>query len=162
MEYGDREAAVKDPAGNDWYIATHKAGTSHVPEGLRTVTSSVSVKDAAGFLKFLEKGFAANVVSKHMGEGGAVGHAKVRIGDSVMEVSEAHGEWGPRKAALHVYLPDCDAVFQSVIAAGASLQMEPKDQSYGERSGTAVDAWGNHWYIATYQGEAGKEQAASS
>ena len=29
--YGDREASVKDPFGNTWYIATHKAGPSHVP-----------------------------------------------------------------------------------------------------------------------------------
>jgi PhnB protein len=162
MEYRDREGGVKDPAGNDWYIATHKAGKRHVPEGLRTVTPGMRVTGAAEFLKFLEKGFAAKVVSRDEGAGGVVAHAKARIGDSVLECAEANGKWGPRMVATHVYVPDCDAVFRSVIGAGASSQLEPTDQSYGERSGTAVDAWGNHWYIATYQGEPGKEHAASS
>src|SRR5215468_11578249 len=35
--YGDREAGVRDVAGNHWYIATHQAG-GHVPPGLGTVT----------------------------------------------------------------------------------------------------------------------------
>jgi len=36
QEYGERSASVKDPAGNYWYIATHK-GESHVPKGLHSV-----------------------------------------------------------------------------------------------------------------------------
>src|SRR5439155_501428 len=35
--YGDREASVRDVAGNHWYIATHQTG-GHVPAGLGTVT----------------------------------------------------------------------------------------------------------------------------
>ena len=36
QEYGERSASVKDPAGNIWYIATHK-GESYVPKGLHNV-----------------------------------------------------------------------------------------------------------------------------
>src|SRR6266550_6179310 len=38
--YGDREAGVKDPTGNYWWIATHKLGPAetYIPEGLRPVT----------------------------------------------------------------------------------------------------------------------------
>ena len=157
MVYGDREGGVKDAAGNDWFIATHKQGATpkpgnrFVPEGFRSVTPGLSVKGAAALLTFLEKAFGATVVDKNEGENGVVGHATVRIGDSVLECSEAHGEWGPRTVAIHVYVPDVDAVYRAAIAAGATSLTEPKDQFYGERGGAAIDAWGNHWYIATHQ-----------
>jgi len=157
MVYGDREGGVKDPAGNDWFMATHKreAGgqpANHfAPEGFRSVTAGLAVSGAAAMLEFLKKVFGANVVDKNEGPNGVVGHATVRIGDSVLECSEAHGEWGPRAVAIHVYVPDVDAVYRSALAAGATSIEEPKDQFYGERGGAVIDAWENHWYIATHQ-----------
>jgi PhnB protein len=52
--------------------------------------------------------------------------------------------------AIHLYVPDVDARYTNAMAAGAKSLSEPRDQFYGERSGGAVDAWGNHWYIATH------------
>jgi PhnB protein len=148
-DYGDREGGVTDPGGNQWYIGTHKAGRHFVPDGLHSVTVGMSVKDAAKFLEFLVKAFAAEIVFNKEAPGGVVGHAKVRIGDSIMECSEAHGKWGPRPGALHVYFPDVDQTYNDAVAAGGQSLHEPKDQFYGERSATVIDAWGNHWYIAT-------------
>jgi len=156
MEYGDREGSIKDPSGNDWYIATHmgtggQAGVHFAPKGFHALTPYLSVKGAAALLGFLEKAFEANVVDKDEGANGAVGHATVQIGDSMLECSEAHGQWGPRSSAIHVYVPDVDAAFRAAIAAGATSLADPKDQFYGERNGAAMDPWGNHWYIATHQ-----------
>jgi uncharacterized glyoxalase superfamily protein PhnB len=44
--YGDREAGVKDQAGNVWYIATNKA-TGHMREGLRSIALSASSRSAS-------------------------------------------------------------------------------------------------------------------
>jgi PhnB protein len=161
MEYCDREGGVKDPSGNDWYIATHrratpkgaeqKLGNPFASQGFRSVTPGLNVTGAAALLQFLEKSFGASIVDKKAGTNGTVGHATVQIGDSVLECSEAHGQWGPRPVAIHVYVPDVDRVYCAAIAAGATSLAEPKDQFYGERSGAAMDAWGNHWYIATHQ-----------
>ncbi len=150
MDYGDLEGGIKDPSGNHWYIATHKSGKHFAPEGLRSITPGMSVKDAAKFLGFLEKAFGASATIEHSSPQGVVGHAKVQIGDSMLECSEAHGEWGPRLATLHLYVPDVDATYHSAISAGATSLSEPKDQSYGERNGGVVDPWGNHWYIARH------------
>jgi len=150
MDYGDREGGVTDPSGNQWYIATHKAGGHFAPEGLRSVTAGLSVRDAAKFLEFLAKAFAAQIVFQKEAPGGAVGHAKVRIGDSLIECSEAHGKWGPRPVALHLYVPDVDRTYRDALAAGGQSLSEVKDQFYGERNGGVVDGWGNHWYIATH------------
>jgi PhnB protein len=62
---------------------------------------------------------------------------------------------------MHVYVPDVDAVYRRAIAAGATSLSEPKDQFYGERSGNAIDAWGNHWYIATHTEDLTAEELLS-
>jgi PhnB protein len=149
MDYGDREGGVSDPSVNQWYIGTHKSGGHYTPSGFRSVTGGFSVRGAGEFLSFLEKAFAANVVSKQPGANGTVAHGVLRIGDTLLECSEAHGEWGPRPVTMHMYVPDVDAVYRAAISAGASALSEPKDQFYGERNGGLMDAWGNHWYIAT-------------
>jgi PhnB protein len=161
MDYGDHEGGVTDPSGNQWHLATHKAGGHLAPEGLRSVTAGMSVKGAAEFLEFLVKAFAADIVFKMEAAGGTVGHAKVRIGDSIIECSEAHGQWGPRPVTLHLYVPDVDGRYKDAVAAGAKSLSEPEDQFYGERNGGVVDAWGNHWYIATHTEELTTEELMS-
>ena len=54
---------MKDPFGNTWYIATHKAGPSHVPEGLRTVTPFLQVHGVDALLGFAKKAFGAETVA---------------------------------------------------------------------------------------------------
>lgn len=146
--YGDREAGVKDPSGNRWWIATHQSG-SHVPEGLRAVTLFFNPRGAPRFIEYLQKAFDAEVASRHEGPDGTVHHAVVRIGDSAIEMGEAHGEYQPTPCAIHLYVPDADAVYRQALAAGGVSLSEPADRPYGERSGGVADPFGNIWYIAT-------------
>jgi len=69
---------------------------------------------------------------------------------SAKNFNALHGH-GTRNATLHVYVPDVDAVHTRALAAGATSLQEPKDQFYGERNSGVMDAWGNHWYIATHR-----------
>jgi len=50
---------------------------------------------------------------------------------------------------FYLYVPECDAVYQRALAAGATSLFEPKDQAYGDRSGAVTDPFGNQWYIAS-------------
>jgi uncharacterized glyoxalase superfamily protein PhnB len=151
--YGDREASVKDPAGNDWYIATHKEGKTHVPEGLGTVTNYLHPRGAAGLIAFLERAFGAQELFRVASPEGVVHHAKVRIGSSVVEVGEAHGEWQPRPSAIYLYVPDVDATHDQAVRAGAVSAQVPADQPYGDRVAHVNDPAGNIWYIATHKKE---------
>jgi PhnB protein len=160
-DYGDREGGISDTSGNQLYIATRKVREHFAPEGLRSVTPGLSVKGAAGFLAFLQEALGASVLFKEDGPDGMVGHAKVRIGDSIVECREAHGKWDPRPVTLHVYVPDVDAACKDAVGAGAKSLSKSKDQFYGERNGGVVDAWGNHWYIATHMGDLSSEQMMS-
>jgi PhnB protein len=151
MDYGDREAGIEDMCGNHWYIGTQQSGPSYRPELLQDLNPSASLKDAPRFITFLEMAFAAALLEKHVDQAGKIGHAKLRIGDTVMELREGHGKWGPRPTAFHYYTKDCDEVFARGLGAGGKQLLAVKDQPYGERGGSLLDDWGNHWYIATHQ-----------
>jgi PhnB protein len=87
-----------------------------------------------------------------------VGHAEIKIGDSVIMLADEHpamGYRGPRSlggssVSILLYLEDVDAVFERAIKAGAKAQRPVADQFYGDRSGTLEDPFGHVWTVATH------------
>ena len=75
---------------------------------------------------------------------------RLRIGDSVVMLGDAHGEHKPLQTMLYVYVDDADAIYQRALAAGATSVQAPVDQFYGDRSGGVKDPFGNLWWIATH------------
>jgi PhnB protein len=146
--YGDREAGVKDPFGNQWYIATH-AGASAIPEGLRSVTPYLHPRRADQLIGFLRQVFGAEEVDRFQSPDGVIVHAKIRIGDSIVEMSEAHGPYQPMPPQFYLSVPDVDARYEKALSAGATSIQAPADQSYGARTAGVTDPFGNVWYIAT-------------
>jgi uncharacterized glyoxalase superfamily protein PhnB len=146
--YGDREAGVKDPTGNVWWIATHKLGPagSYIPAGLRPVTPFLHPVGAAGLIEFMKEAFEAEEVSREQSPEGMIHHAMVRIGDSMIEMGEAHGEAQPMPPALFMNVENVEESYQRAIQAGAASMQAPMDQSYG-RTAWVKDAWGNVWYL---------------
>jgi uncharacterized glyoxalase superfamily protein PhnB len=157
-DYGDREAGIRDPAGNFWFIATHTAGKGFKPVTLQDLNSYFSVKDSARFLDFLEKAFRAETVDKHASKDGSIMHAQVRIGDTVVELSEGRAPWGPRSVSHHYYVENCDQVFAQGLANSCSVLQPMAEQFYGDRSGSLLDPWGNHWYIASHLEDLTREE----
>src|ERR1700683_5544321 len=148
-EYGEHGASVKDPFGNLWYIATHQ-GESYVPKGLNNVNVYMHPLRAEPVIGFLKRAFGALEIAKYASPDGVVHHAGIRVGDSVVEMGEAHGPYQPMQSTFYMYVPDCDAVYRRALAAGAKSISEPTDQPYGDRSGGVTDPFGNTWYIATH------------
>jgi uncharacterized glyoxalase superfamily protein PhnB len=149
--YGDREGSVRDAFGNHWYIATHTAAPAagHRPAGLRAVTPYLHPHGADRLIEFLKAAFAADLVARHQSPEGSVQHAKVRIGDSMIEMGEAHGPWQPMPAALHLYVEGVDDLYARALRAGATARRPPVDEPYGDRAAHVQDAFGNLWYLAT-------------
>ncbi len=168
--YGDREAGVKDRWGNAWYLATHQEnvteeelqerfagrgskaqkqpGVGPRPAGYRTITPFVHARGAQNFMTFLENAFGGKAMDVTAMPGREVAHASVRIGDSLIELGEAHGDV-TMPAAIHLYVPDADATYERALRAGATSIEPPADRPYGERSGFVKDAFDNQWFIAT-------------
>ncbi len=149
QEYGERSSTVRDKAGNYWYIATAK-GKTHVPEGLFSVNPYLHPRRAEPLIGFLKRAFGAQEVAKYASPDGVVHHAVVRVGDSVLEMGEAHGKYDTMEAMFYLYVPDMEGVYRQALAAGATSFQEPTDQPYGDRNAGVKDAFGNKWYIATH------------
>lgn len=151
--YGDRAAAVLDPGGNHWFIATRLEGPA-IPAGFHTLTPYVITRGADGFIEFARRTFDATLHNRHVDDSGAVVHAELSIDDSMVEVSDGSAEFPPRPCCLHVFVPDVDVVFERAVAAGAKALYPPTDRPYGDRESGVQDAGGNYWFIATATGRA--------
>lgn len=148
-EYGERGASVRDASGNYWYLARN-LGANYIPEGLRTVNIYLQSQGTTRLIAFLKNAFAAEEVLVAKSSGGIVQHAKMKIGDSIVEMSEAHDPYPSMAMTIHVYTPDCDALYGRALRAGATSLMPLKDEPYGDRIGGVTDPFGNRWFVATH------------
>ena len=128
------------------------------PEGYHSVTPYLIVDGADEAISFYKQAFGAVESMRLPGPGGKVGHAELRIGDSPLMIADEFPDmdiFGPKSIggstiSLVVYVPDCDAVVERAVAAGASLKRAPADQFYGDRSGSVEDPFGHSWHIHTH------------
>jgi uncharacterized glyoxalase superfamily protein PhnB len=153
QHYGDREAGVKDPFGNHWYIGTHQPeakptrAAAYIPEGLHSISSYLHPHGAPQLIDFLKRAFGAEEAFRAQAPDGTVVHAKIRIGASVVEMGEAHGPYQPMPTVYHLYVNDTDSAYGRAIAAGGISLSKPADQPWGYRSAGVRDPGGNQWWI---------------
>ena len=149
--YGERSGAVTDPSGNHWYIAT-TFDTTEWPKELRTVTVYFHPIGAPAMIEFLKNAFGAEELMRHQSEEGYVFHAKVRIGDSIVEMGEARDPAQPMPTAIYLYVENVDEMYEQALKAGGTSVLPPTDQPYGDRNAWISDPFGNVWYLATHIG----------
>src|SRR4030095_2767975 len=92
--------------------------TKPIPDGHHTVTPYLLVQGVPKLIDFLKQAFAAEEIHRSALPNGTIRHAQVRIGDSMVMMGEAAGEWKPTPAMLYLYVPDSDAMYASAIKAG--------------------------------------------
>jgi len=81
----------------------------------------------------LKRAFGAQELAKYPSPDGVIHHAEIRVGDSVIEMGEAHDRYQPMNTMFYLYVPDCDAVYRRALTAGATSMSGPIDQPYGDR-----------------------------
>lgn len=130
-----------------------------IPEGYHAVTPYLLVQGAEKLINFMKNAFDAKETERYSMPDGSIGHAEVRIGDSVIMVADAQGdEYKPMAAGIHLYVEDCEVTYKRAIGAGATSVREPQDQFYGDRSADVNDQFGNKWWIATHKEDMSKEE----
>jgi PhnB protein len=137
-----------------------------IPDGYRTATPYLIVKGAAEAIEFYKRAFGATELMRMADPKGRVGHAEIRIGDSVIMLADEYPEMGHRgprslggsSVSILLYLEDVDTVFERALKAGARAQRPVQNQFYGDRSGTLEDPFGHVWTIATHVEDVPEEE----
>jgi PhnB protein len=129
-----------------------------IPDGYHTATPYLIVKGAAQAIEFYQRAFGAVEQFRMAKPDGQVGHAEIRIGDSVIMLADEHPDIGYRSpsslggspVSIMLYMEDVDGVFARALEAGARAQRGVADQFYGDRNGILEDPFGHVWTIATH------------
>ena len=129
-----------------------------IPEGYHTVTPYLVVQGVGRLIDFMKAAFDAQEIFRMPMPDGSIGHAEMRIGNSMIMLGEARDQFKAMPTTLNLYLEDVDAAYARALAAGATAVSEPKNQFYGDRSGGVRDMCGNHWYVATHIEDVSEEE----
>lgn len=121
-----------------------------IPDGFHSVTPYLVIKGVPKLIDFLKQAFDGKEIDRVALPDGTIGHAEVKIGDSIVMMGEARGGCEQMPSALYLYVPDTDATYRRALKAGGISKREPADQFYGDRSGGVTDPFGNIWWIATH------------
>jgi uncharacterized glyoxalase superfamily protein PhnB len=140
--------------------------TQPCPKGFHTVTPSLTVRNAAQAIEFYKKALGAEELMRMAGPDGKIGHAELKIGDSIIFINDENPAWGCNSpqtlggtpSGLYLYVGDVDKSFQRAVDAGAQVKMPVTDMFWGDRMGNLVDPYGHAWTIATHTQDLTQEE----
>jgi PhnB protein len=119
------------------------------------VFTYLCVPDGQAAIDFYGAAFGARETLRLVEPGGRVGHAEPQFGATTVMLCEEYPELGVRAPApdgtasvsIHLHVDDADVMIDAAVRAGATLEREPRDEFYGERSGVIRDPAGHRWVI---------------
>lgn len=129
-----------------------------IPQGFRSVTPYLTLNDAARALDFYKRAFGAQEVMRMDAPGGKIGHAEIKIGDSMIMLSDempggdcrSPKSLGGTTAGIFLYVENVDEFFKQAVSAGAQAEEQPADMFWGDRFGRLKDPFGHSWSVATH------------
>ena len=129
-----------------------------IPDGYHTATPYLIIKNAGAALDFYRRAFGAVELMRLVAPTGEIGHAEIRIGNSVIMLADEMPNMGIRSPAalggspvtILLYLENVDERFKQAVDAGAKVVRPLENQFYGDRSATLEDPFGHVWTVATH------------
>jgi PhnB protein len=132
--------------------------TKPIPDGYHSATPYLMVKGAANAIDYYKRAFDATELFRMADEKGTIGHAEIRIGDSIIMLADDQPgalchpprSLGGSSVGMMIYVSDVDTVFKRALEAGGKALRPLTNQFYGDRSGTLEDPYGHVWTVATH------------
>jgi uncharacterized glyoxalase superfamily protein PhnB len=131
----------------------------YTPARLHTLTPYLATSDPARAIEWYAEVFGARLLGDPIVmPDGRIGHAEMRVGDSVFMLAGEFPEenhlspqtLGGSSVALQIYVPDSDNVFQRAVDAGATELRPVANSPYGGRGGVLRDPFGHRWFVSTW------------
>jgi uncharacterized glyoxalase superfamily protein PhnB len=116
---------------------------SFQPDDKHTVTPRIITSKPAEMVQFVKEVFGGR------GEFHVNRPSEIRIGDSLIMISDGDGLRDLVPAFLYVYVENVDETYRRAVEAGAQSLELPSDLAYGDRRAMVKDAWGNLWQMAS-------------
>jgi len=123
------------------------------------LTPYLTVSDAAAAADFYKSAFGATEIARHAAPGSKkLMHVRLELFGSLLMFADDFPEMmggkprtpealGGTPITLHLQVPDADAVWETAVAAGATITMPLADQFWGDRYGQLLDPFGHQWSI---------------
>jgi len=130
-----------------------------IPEGYRSVTPILVLKNARKAIEFYKKAFGAQERFVMPGpDGKGVMHAELLIGNSIIMMGEENPHepcksaetLGSSPVSFYIYLDNVDEAYLKAVSAGAESRMPVQEMFWGDRVGTVQDPFGYTWMLATH------------
>jgi PhnB protein len=129
-----------------------------IPDGYTSITPYLYIRGASEAIEFYKRSFDAQEVFRLAGPHGRIGHAELKIGNSVVMLADEHPEasvvgpqtLGGTSVGILLYVENVDEVVARAVAGGARIERPIQNQFYGDRSATLLDPYGHKWTLATH------------
>jgi len=120
------------------------------PTGYSTVQPWLVTRDTARLLDFVSAVFGGEEVARVATEDGSIGHAEIRVGDSMLLAFDARPDWPATPSLLRVFVDDAIGTFDRAVAAGGRVVTALDDSAWGDRGGRIRDPLGNIWWVVQH------------
>src|ERR1700728_5134980 len=95
-----------------------------VPEGYHSIQPYLHIRGAAQAIEFYKKAFGATEIMRMPQPDGRLGHAEIRLGDSVVMLADEYPErqiyspshFGGSTSSLILYVENCDAIYKQALS----------------------------------------------
>ncbi|WP_030443043.1 VOC family protein [Actinoplanes subtropicus] len=121
---------------------------NNTPAGYTSVAPWVVTPDTGKLLEFVTAVFGGVELGRVPLEDGSIGHAEIRVGDTVVLAFDRRDDWPAMPSLLRVFVDDADAAMERAVAAGAAVVTAPATHAFGQRGGRVRDPFGNIWWIS--------------
>jgi len=133
--------------------------TKPIPDGYHSVTPYLIARNATQAIEFYKRAFGAQELGKLPMPDGKIGHAELRIGNSIVMLADEFPQMGSQSqqslngtaVGLALYVENVDEVFDRAVKAGATVKEPVADKFWGDRAGTLIDPFGHKWTVLTHQ-----------
>ena len=137
-----------------------------IPDNYHRITPYLIVDGAAKAIEFYERAFGATELMRMPAPGDKIGHAEIKVGDSVVMLADPIAEMGHKSpkalggspVTLLIYVEDADATVAGAVAAGAKVTRPLENQFWGDRMGDVTDPFGHKWHVATHVEDVSPEE----
>jgi uncharacterized glyoxalase superfamily protein PhnB len=126
-----------------------------------TIIPTLRYRDAKTMIAWLCDTFGFERHAVHESEDGGIVHAELVYGDGMVMLGDARDDAfgslqappagdGPVSQSPYVVVKDVEQLYAAARAAGATIVMDLRDQSYGSREFSCRDPEGHLWNFGTY------------